>query len=424
MKSEVAHTLKSLTSKLHGPLPLTPQASQQLLSQLNASFKEQFDRQHLATSSSTEDHANLHLQSILKNPLFNAKPRTYKTSTTKAQNIGQSLGHPENHATQALDAFRERASQGTADFKMAKLCLSIQYNACTTSCAANPRQAMQTSGAGSTILQWLWSSGMEDTGTFLYHQHFAAMLVTFLLAEGQQSRISRWIQRCRLSGERPFLSLSVPCASRIAEQLFVVLIRQEIRIGNGLESAIDLFLRTVADLRSVGFDGFFMLITSRRAAWQVLRTISDLPNSSEPQPPNFHAFSQTVRSMTSMTPSPLLDAWLSAYTQERPDPQPTLTWFQNSESLQDEIKRPNQRRHIALLGLRAAELFLKDGRRSEALYIMEILQTNFTELGSTTKSRWRRVILGPRGRYVVHDPSASLKNEKRNLQLLDTLTVH
>ena len=420
MKSEVAHTLKSLTSKLHGPLPLTPQASQQLLSQLNASFKEQFDRQHLATSPSTEDHANLHLQSILKNPLFNAKPRTYKISTTKAQNIGQSLGNLENHTTIVLNAFRERASQGTADLKMAKSCLSIQYNACMTSCAATPRQAMQTSGAGSTIVQWLWSSGMEDTGIFLADRHFLAMLVTFLLAEGQQSRISRWIQRCRLTGERPFLSVSASCASDIAAQLFAVLIRQEIRIGNGLESAIDLFLRTVADLRSVGFAGPFMMTTSRFAAWQVIINIIKLPKSSEPQPPIFHAFSKTMKSMPL---NHFLDASLSVYTQERPDPQPTLKWFQ-SKSLQEETQRANRRPYIVLLGLRAAELFLEDGRQMEALWIMEFLRTNFKpELGSP-ESQKRQVTLRPRSRPVFTDPSDLLKSEERNLQLLDTLTVH
>ena len=421
MKSEVAHTLKSLTSKLHGPLPLTPRGSQQLLSQLNASFKEQFDRQHLATSPSTEDHANLHLQSILKNPLFNAKPRTRETSTSKTESIGQSLGQLQHHTTQAMDAFRERASQGTADLKTAKLCLSIEYKACMTSCAATPRQAMQTSGAGSTVLQWLWSSGMEDTGMFLDDPTFVAMLVTFLVAEGQQSRISGWLQRCRYSGERSFLSIAALDASRIARQLFSVLIYQEIRIGDGLESAIDLFLRTVADLRGVGFEEVLMKITIRHATWELVRTIRRLPNSSEPQPPIFQAFSKTVRSMT---PSLSLDACLGLYIQEQPDPQPVLTWFQSSKELQKETKHPNRRPHIVLHGLRAAELFLKDGRQKEALWIMEFLQTNFkSELGSP-ESRERRVMLRPRGGQVFTEPRRLLKNEERNLRLLDTLTVH
>ena len=421
MKSEVAHTLKSLTSTLHGPLPLTPRGSQQLLSQLNASFKERFDRQHLATSPSTEDHANLHLKSILKNPLFNAKPRTRETSTSKTQSIGQFLEQPQDHTTQALDAFRERASQGTADLKMAKLCLSIEYKACQTSCAATSRQAMRASGAGSTILEWLWSSGIEDTGMFLDDPTFVAVLVTFLVAEGQQSRVAGWLQRCRYSGERPFLSISPLDTRRLARQLFSVLIYQEIRIGGGLESAIDLFLRTVADLRGVGFEEVLMVLISRHATWELIRSIVRLPNSSEPQPPIFHAFSKTVRSMT---PGPILNTCLSVYVQEQPDPQPVLTWFQSPEMLQKETKHANRRPHVVLKGLRAAELFLKDGRQKEALWIMEFLQKNFKpELGSP-ESRESRVVLRPSLRHVFAEPSILLKNEERNLKLLDTLTVH
>ena len=421
MKSEVAHIFKSLTSKLHGPLPLTPRTSQQLLSQLKASFKEQFDRQHLASSLSTEDHTDIHLQSILKNPLFNAKPQTHETSTRKTQYNGQSLGLLQNHTTQAMDAFRERASQGTADLKMAKFCLSIEYKACMTSCAATPRQAMRTSGAGSTILQWLWSSGIEDSGIFLNEPVFVPVLVTFLIAEGQQSRISGWLQRCHYSGKRPFLSISALDTDRIRMQLFLVLIRQALRIGDGLESAIDLFIRTVADLRGAGSDEVLNHIVGP-AAWNLVKAILRLPNSSEPQPPIFHAFSKTVRSLT---PSLHLDACLSVYFQEQPDPQPLLRWFQSTEGMQNrQAKYASQQPHIVLLGLRAAELFLKDGRQKEALWIMEFLQTNFKpELGSP-ESPVRRVMLGPRHAEVFFEPRDLLKNEERNLRLLDTLTAH
>ena len=415
MKSEVAHTFKSLTSKLYGPLPLTPRTSQQLLSQLNASFKEQFDRQHLASSLSTEDHTDIHLQSILKNPLFNTKPRMRETSTRKPQYNDQSLGLLQKHTTQALDAFRERASQGTADLKMAKKCLNIEYQACMTSCAATPRQAMRTSGAGSTILQWLWSSGMEDSGIFLDDPLFVPLLVTFLVAEGQQSRISGWLQRFRCSGKRPFLSISTLDADRIRKELFAALIRQEIRIGDGLESAIDLFIRTVADLRGVEFD-------VKPATWELVNSILRLPNSSEPQPPIFHAFSKTARSLNI---SLHLEACLGIYIQEQPDPQPLLRWFQSTEGMQKrQAKYATRRPHIVLLGLRAAELFLNDGRQKEALWIMEFLQTNFKpELGSP-ESRVRPAMFGNRHAQVFFEARDLLKNEERNLRLLDTLTAH
>ena len=405
MKSEVAHTLKSLTSKLHGTLPLTPRSSQQLLSKLNAAFKEQFDRQHLAASQRTQNHADFHLQSILKDPLFDARPPTRETSTSKTNFIGQFLGH---HTTQALDAFRERASQGKADFKMAKLYLTLQYQACVNSGDATPKQTMQTSGAGSTILQWLWSSGREDTGIFLDDPGFVDMLFAFLVAEGQLSRISPWIQRCHDSGERPFSSISALDSSRIAKQLFEMMLRHEIRIGDGLESAVDLFLRTVADLRSAGFERSFIRTISTYAARGVVRTIIDLPNSSKPQPPIFYAFSTTVRSMN---PDNYTHACLGVYLQKRPDPQPALTLFQSPKFLEKKPKRATPR--LVLLGLRAAELFLKDGRQKEALWIMEFLQANFKlELG-LSKCRERQA-----------KPKDWLMTEERNLQLLDTLTVY
>ena len=421
MKSEMAHTLKSLTSNLYAPLPLTPRTSQQLLSQLNASFKEQFDRQHLASSLSTQDHTDIHLQSILKNPLFNAKPRTRETSTRKTQYNDQSLGLLQKHTTQALDAFRDRASQGTADLKMAKMCLSTEYQACMTSCAATQRQAMRTSGAGSTILQWLWSSGTEDSGIFLDDPLFVPLLVTFLVAEGQQSRISGWLQRFRCSGKRPFLSISTLDADRIRKELFAVLIRQEIRIGDGLESAIDLFIRTVADLRGAGFDGVIKHI-SGLATWELVRTISRLPNLSEPQPPIFYAFSKTVRSLS---PILFLEANLSVYSQEQPNPQPALTWFQLPEGLQKEqTKHASRRPYIVLLGLRAAELFLKDGRQKEALWIMEFLQTNFKPELGLPESQERCAMRRPRRDQGFFEPHNLMENEERNLRLLDTLTAH
>ena len=408
MKSQLAHTLKSLISNLHGPLPLTPRASQQLLSQLNASFKEQFHRQHLANSPRSEDYANLHLQSILKDPLFNPKPQTPETSTSKTQHNGQSPAQLRKLTIQALDHFREQASQGKADLKMAKLCLRLQYNACRTSCAATSRQQMQASGAGSTILQWLWSSGMEDTEIFLHDQPFLAKLVPFLVAEGQQSRISRWVQRCYYSEKCPGI------LRQRARWLFALLVSEEIRIGDGLESATDLYLRTVADLDTDETTGTYV-------AWVLVKAIMQLPNSSEPQPPIFHAFS---KKLTSMAPNFDLYACLAAYIHERPSPWPALSWFQYLHGLQTKIEKARFRPYIVLLGLRAAELFLEDGRQKAALWIMEFLQTNFEpELGSP-EYRERREVLRPGRGHVFIRPRSMPKNQEINLQLLDTLTVH
>lgn len=412
MKSTVASAWKSINSKIHPPLPLPARDSQQLLSLLNTSFNQQLDRQHLAASSSNEDHASRHLQSILSNPLFDARPQMSDNATNKSQCIRRSPGQLLNLMTQPMDTFTQLVAQGTADLKMAKICLGFQLRACRTTSATTPREAMQTSGTASTVLQWLWSSGLEDTGIFLHDPRFIRLLVPFLVADGQHSRISHWLQRCHRQGRRPFLSPNELDTHRIPSLLFVRLISEEIKIGEGLESAVSIFVRTVADLQSCGHADKSIGVYAYEAAWVLIRKILRISRSAEPQPPIFQAFSKTTRKLRS---NGLLNAICSAYIQNTPDPQPALQWFQTKSARSKEIKSASYRPHIILLGLRAAELFLQDDSQAEALGIMNFLQRHFApELGSPLPQDRKDHSCGPEER---------LREEETSLRLLDTLTV-
>lgn len=412
MKTAVAHTIKSLTSKLHPPLPVSTRESQRLLTLLNASFKHQLNRQHSADSSSNEHYANLHLQSILTNPLFNAKPPRPASSSdkSKSQSSGKRLGLLQNHMEQPMDAFKERVSQGTADLGTAKLFLAIQYKACLASPAATLREAMKSCGAASTMLQWLWSSGMEDTGAFLEDREFVDHLVRFIIAEGKRSHILGWLYRCHSPEEPPFSSLhglDTYHIQGIQGNLFKRLIREEIQIGDGFESAITLFLRTVAFLRNSGSTKSSMRYGAVAAAWTLITTIIHLPEAAKPKPSIIRCF---LRMMTGYSYDPLFNAYLCVYLQKQPDPQPVLTYFQSDFAKAMEEVKPRRRLRTLFLGLRAAELFLQHGRQTEALWIMDYLQTNFAqELGSPV-ARIRK-------QSSLHEP------EEESLFLLDTLAV-
>lgn len=413
MKAKVTRVWKSFNSKIHPPLPLPARDSQQLLSLLNTSFKQQLDRQHLAASSSNEHHASRHLQSILTDPLFDEKPWMSDIPTSKSQRIGRFAGKLPDHSTQPMDAFRQLVAQGTADLEKAKIFLSIQYRACMTRSATTPREAMQTSGTASTVLQWLWSSGLEDTGIFLHDPVFTRLLVRFLVADGQYSRISHWLQRCHRQGERPFLSLNEwDTTNRIPSRLFLRLILEELRIGGGLESAINEFHRTVAGLQSCGHADNFIGPYAHKAAWLLTTYILGIPRSAEPQPSSFHAFSKTTIELNS---DDLLKATCSVFIQKTPNPQPALQWFRTVSDGSTEIKRASQRPHMVHLGLRAAELFLQDDSPAEALWIMNFLQTNFVpELGSPRPQIRKNLSWGPLKRP---------RGEETSLRLLDALTV-
>lgn len=383
---------------------MSPHESQRLLSLLNASFKKQLDREHLADSSSNEHYANLHLQSILTNPLFDAKPRTRSSSSSESQGSGKRLGQQQKHLKGPMDAFKKRVSQGTADLDTARYFLRIQYHYCLASPAATPKEAMQSSGAASTILQWLWSSGMEDTGRFLRKRKFIAYLVPFLVAEDQHSRILGWLHRCNDPEEVAFSSQLGLHSRHIQDFLLKRLIKEEIRIGDGLESAITLFLRIADSPRSSKNS---MQWGATKAASLLGTAILRLPKATEIEPSIVRSFLETTRDVDR---GPLLSARFCVFLRN------TLPSFQNEFADTIVNKSVRQRPHLVLLGLRAAEVFLQDARQNEAHRIMEFLETNFPlELGS--------LLTQDRNDSVMKESEKALTEEEESLRLLDALTV-
>ena len=390
---------------------MSPGESQRLLSLLNASFKEQLDREHTTASSSNEHHATNHLQTILTNPLFDAKSRTRAYSGSKSVQSGKLLGQPQDHMKRPMDAFKDQISQGVADLNNAKFFLDLQYGECLASPAATPREAMQTSGATSTILQWLWASGMEDTGEFLKDEDFVSRFVPFLVAEGQHSRVLRWLYQCHSPDETPYTSLRGLDTERIGCFLLKRLIVYETRYGDGLDSAINLFVRTVA-----GFHGLTKNSTHNiavRAAWALIMSISRLPQAALPKAIIIRHFLDTLRTFINDS---LLNATVCVYFQESVEPQPALTYFQRTPCKAFLEMSDQKRYHIVLLGVRAAELFLQDGRHTEALWIMEHLRTNFAKELDWPSDPARKNI-------VPNEQATRSREEERSLHLLDTLAV-
>ena len=418
MKTAAARTWKFLTSKINPPLPMSPRDSQRLLSLLNASFKGQLDREHTTALSSNEHHANNHLQTILTNPLFDAKSQAPAYSGSKSMESGKLLGQLQDHMKRPMDAFKDQIAQGVANLTSAKLLLNIQFNVCLASPAATPRVAMQNSGAAWTILQWLWASGMEDTGEFLMDKSFVSILVPFLVAEGQHSRVLRWMQKCHSLDETPFTSLRRLDTERIESLLLTRLIKEETRYGDGLDSAINLFGRSVAGFRNVWLNRNSKHNIAAQAAWELLKSIRRLPQAALPKAINVRHFVETVRTVNR---DPLLDAYVCVYVQQSTEPKAALTFFQTTSRSSLLLQSAPRRHHIALLGMRAAELFLQGGRQNEALWIVGYLQTTFAkELGwpldPVRKSR--------RKSRPLYDQATLLVKEERSLRLLDTLAVH
>ena len=408
-----ARTWKSLTSKIHPPLPMSPRESQRLLSLLNASFKEQLDREHTTASSSNEHHATNHLQTILTNPLFDAKSGTHAYSGSKSIQSGKLLGQLQDHMKRPMDAFKDQISQGVANLNSAKFFLDLQYKDCLASPAATPREAMQTSGAASTILQWLWASGMEDTGEFLKDKHFVSRFVPFIVAEGQHSRVLRWLHKCHSPNETPYTSFRGPDTERIQRHLLTRLIKEEKSYGDGLDSAINLFVRTVAGFRGAWLTKVSKQNIATQAAWALTTSICRLPQVARPKAIIVRQFLETMRTFNE---DPLLNAVVCVHLHEPTEPQPALTYFRTTSCKVFLEMDAQKRYHIILLGVRAAELFLQDGRHTEALWIMKYLRMNFAKDLGWPSDPVRKSL-------VLNEQATSSREEERSLHLLDTLAV-
>ena len=423
MKTAAARTWKSLTSKIHPPLPMSPRESQRLLSLLNASFKEQLDREHTTASSSNEHHATNHLQAILTNPLFDAKSRTRAYSGSKSVHSGKLLGQLQDHMKRPMDAFKDQISQGVADLNSAKFSLGLQYKDCLASSAATPREAMQTSGAASTILQWLWATGMEDTGEFLKDKDFVCRFVPFLVSEGQHSRVLRWLHQCHSQDETPYTSLRGLDTEGIECLLLTRLIEEERIYGDGLDSAINLFVGTVSEFRNVWLTRDSKHNIAAQAAWTLIKSICRLPQALLPKAvlpkailPKAIIIRQFLETIRTFNKDPLLNAIVCVYLQESPEPQPALRYFRTIPCKALLEMSDQKRYYIVLLGMRAAELFLQDGRQTEALWIIGYLRTNFAK-----EPGWPLDAI--RNSLVLNEPGTLSREEDRSLHLLDTLAM-
>ena len=396
---------KALISKIHPPLPMSPRESQRLLTLLNTSFKQQLDRHH---PTSLEDHTGLHLHSILSNPLFDVRSNNRKASfSTRDGKGGKCLGLAQDLAKRPMDIFKEQISAGTATLQSAMLCLQAEYKICLASPTATMANAMRTSRTGSIMLEWLWCSGTESSGTFLGNVDFTRLIVPFLVAEKRHDRIWHWLQILRsglTSASSPPLRASIEKNHR---NLLLELVKSEITVGEGLDAAIALFIRSVNESEQEIVNGIAM---HRSAAWYLTNVLKGIPKAVAIQDDMIQSFMEAAGTMRK--PNILLSACHWVHLAKKPDPKVALGYFKHQLSYDG---TPSKKRlHIVLLGLKTAEVLLEGVCQAEALWVMDHLQTNFgKEIGSFATSDQDR-----QSQRILEEA------EESSLRSLDALAIH
>lgn len=409
MKTTLGHSWRSLVSKIHPPLPISPRDSHRLLALLNSSFKQQLERYH---PTCIERDAGLHLRSLLSNPLFQAKPSDKLRLSVSGRRKGeQALDVLQNLVKRPADIFKEQMHAGRANLDMAKLCLRAEQR----NCLASPIElgdALSSSGIGSLILEWLWASGLESSRAFVADWDFVSSLVPFLVAEKQQNRIFQWLQQSDSIAQVATLRGLNAHAIKDSSNLLLQLISAEVKYGEGLESAINTFSNIVNEGQHHG-SRYQRLHNA--AAWYLTVALTDAHVAAKIDKSIVGEFKKSV--MVISRPRTLILAYHSVYLAKNPRPDVALSYLQG---LTPDYRFPRSKRpHVVLLGLKAAEIFLGKGRDYEAMWLMEYLQTNFRdEVGADGSSEDRYRLQG--SSVVGEDPA---REEEKTLRSLDTLAI-
>ena len=302
---------------------MTPQESQRLLALLNASFKEQFDHHR---PSHLEEHAGLHLHSILTNPLFAARPRSSHKDTASSSHRGRSdksTGLIQEFVKRPMDVLRERIAAGTATLQTAKLCLQAEYKNCLASPAATVGDAMRSSNIASIILEWLGPSHAETLGTLLEDERFFRLLVRFLVAEKQHDRIWSWLQTLQSNiDDAPTRNPRYPI-SRAYNRLLIAFIKAEALLGEGLDTATGIFVRAINEGQPK-LKGLYA-----PSAWHLTRMLMKVPKPAQLQYTTVRAFMEATG--TSRKPNTLMSVCHWAYLAETQDLTVALRYLESMQ---------------------------------------------------------------------------------------------
>ncbi|KFY64098.1 hypothetical protein V496_03462 [Pseudogymnoascus sp. VKM F-4515 (FW-2607)] len=186
----------------HPKVPLTPNESKQLLKALTTSFRRQLAEEHdirtlnptqngsasTATTPSSSSpkkrparpnvtSTDRHLHDVLSNPLLSFQPPSTRTGPRDP-----------------MDVFDEACARGIMDIARARACLHSKRVSLGESLEEQPA-GMETSGAGSKVLQWLLSTGAESNSSWVQQNGtgfawaWKDIIFDFLVLEGKQEAL-------------------------------------------------------------------------------------------------------------------------------------------------------------------------------------------------------------------------------------------
>ncbi|KAL6719012.1 hypothetical protein ACLMJK_003247 [Lecanora helva] len=381
---------------------MSPKESARILALLNASFKQQLNRQHPAGLDSNEHLTDLHIRSILTNPLLcqlsKVPSRTRNNKAfSKAQDI---LKGP-------MEVFVKEVAAGSATPQIAACCLKSHFNNCLASPDTDISAAMRASGASKMVTDWLWSSGLEESGNFFKHLDLMGYLTKFLIAEGHSFRIRRWLERL----QQVALRNQLPTDYQNYKNLLSQYISSETSVGKGLESATRILIQIMESVPKSNVENRRLLNIHENVAFSITFKLMDTPKTPALHSHTVEPFRTAIQAYCKKPTSSLV-AFHDMYLIRVPNPNFAFEYFKWVPTQQINKMNRRTRSRLVFLGLKTAELLLERNRQSDAILTMDLLQDKFRdEIGLHAY------------RKIDYLEQSSEEEEARSIRLLDGLAV-
>ncbi|KAI4167862.1 MAG: hypothetical protein LQ343_006876 [Gyalolechia ehrenbergii] len=382
MKQIFGNSWKLLTSKLHQPLPLNNRESQKLMTLLNDSFKRNLDRQYPPGLADSKHSPDDHFNALLRNPLFGSKKIRYASPSTRRAGDSQDAVPVRDlmfAAKEPVEYFKQQVATGVANMKSAKFALDSQKKKALASASIDAKDNMKSSEIGSIMLNWLWASGQYDRLDFLRDRDFVAQLIPFLVVEGQYRPIWEWLQRSRTVSisETPTHEAWVSLQKSIGTMVRH-LVKSEANYGQGLQSAMQMFLTNYKALRlSVPESSFPTLsMNNLPAGAYLLSKWGSERLSTNLEPSIIDKFDISVVSWASPRLSAPFRALIQLLHPQKPNGPAVARLITGLESLVTNLSR-TERIIVVRVGLKAVEVLLAQDSLKEAAQVMKALQTRF-----------------------------------------------
>lgn len=407
---------------IHPPLPLNPRESEQLLKLLTTSFRKQLDAAHglppirssfrkdpgsgLPLSSqqyqnakkrkgakpSSRSPTDLHLSSILANPLF-----------------GEGLSDAKKTSDRdPMDTFQLAVSKGMMTIHWAKLCLEAKKEKIIQSSKLSIAEGMKESGAGGMVLSWLIASGMTSDNRFMTNWSFTQILMQFLVAENRQEVVWKWVKRS--FEELPHYadlpnSLKGEARKNLSRPLLLLVTAEEYVSGSGaLDSAYICVSRAAGYLK--GKAKLDMRIALGSAGSYLSHATTSMSARSH-QTPSESAFDSFLSLVPVISNYPEYHfAHLNLHHPSRPSADLALSYLRKNGSVLNRVLEERKIRHLIELGLNTAKFLFEKEKVDEADWVMDYLQSNFSDR------------LGARENMLLEQSKA----EAANIQLLESLS--